>query len=138
MNITEMLLKKGDAQALAEKETGTFKSRQLAKAIGSDKAVEVEFEALSPRRVQQIKAMGTTKSGDVDISKTIDAYLVAIMDGVTNIDLKSKDLRTKFGCNTPKDLAETLFGNEIEALGVKILAVSQPGEDESEEDEVKN
>lgn len=138
MTITEMLMKNGKAEEAGKMATGTFKSRELARICGIDGAVEVEFTALSPRRVSQYKSMLMSKDGMPSLDKSVDADLFAIVGGVTSPDLKDKALRDKFKCVTPKDLAEKLFGNEISALSDKIYQLSTPGEAESDEELVKN
>ena len=137
MNITEMLMK-GSVEEANERPKGTFNSKRLGKIIGNDDPVTVEFVALSPRRVQQIRAMMTSKNGDIIINKQVDASLVMIIDAVTNPNLKDDNLCKRFGASTPKDLAEKLFDVEVEPLAQKILSISQPSEEESEEEMVKN
>lgn len=131
MNITEMLMK-GKTEAADERPKATFRSKRLAKICGVDGAVEVELTALTPRNLQKIRSVFTTKSGDVNNAKVVDANLLAIVDAVTNPDMKDEGLRKKFGCVTPKDLAEKLFGEEINALSSKIIEISEPDEDDEE------
>ena len=139
MNITQLLMDEGDAKEVEKKKTGTFRSKRLAEIAGKDGVIEVEFEALSPRKVQQVRGIMTAKDGSPDFSKTVDGSLVAITYGVTNPDLKDAGLRKKFGASTPKDLAEKLFGSEIDALATKIIDLSQTGEDDyTDEELVKN
>lgn len=136
MTITDMLMKGNVAEA-GKRQTGVFKSRELARICGVDGAVDVEFTALSPRKVYEVRGIMTDREGNPRTDKTVDASLVAILSAVTNIDLKDTQLREKYGCRTPKDLAEKLFGNEIDALAGKILDMSQPDE-ASDEETVKN
>lgn len=137
MNITEMLMN-GKVEEAGKRAKGTFRSKELARICGIDGAVEVEFTALTPKRLNQIKSMGVNKDGTPNYNKANDVDLVVITDGVTNPDLKDKKLRDRYGCTTPKDLAEKLFGNETMALSSKIANLSQPDEDENDEDLVKN
>ena len=137
MNITEMLMN-GKVEEAGKRAKGTFRSKELARICGVEGAVTVEFTALSPKRVKQIMSMASNKDGSVNYSKANDIDLLFITDAVTNPDLKDKKLRDRYGCTTPKDLAEKLFGNETPALSTKIAELSQPDEDESDEEMVKN
>ena len=139
MNLVDKLLK-ADVKKADEFETGVFQSRKLAKILGSKKPVEVTIREVNSRRVNDIVAYQVDRKGQFDFSKTYDAKLMMVIEGVVDPDLRNKDLQNYFGCENAKDLTEKLFGSEINELSDAISAlsgvVSESGEDA--EEEIKN
>ena len=76
------------------------------------------------------------RKGEFDYSKTFDAKLMMVVEGVVEPDLKNKDLQEHFGCSKARELAEKLFQNEVTALSDAIAEISNV--EEASEDEIKN
>lgn len=138
-NLVEALLK-ADASKVNEYKTGVFKSQRLADVLDLSEPVDVEIREIPARRFKEIAGMQVDKAGNFDASRVFDAELLVALDGVTSPDLRDKKLREHFGAATPKDLAEKLFGNEIDALSEAISILSGVDEDTSKKDEdvIKN
>ena len=122
MNLVEQLLK-ADAKKASEKETGTFKSKRLAKILGGDAPVEIRLQV--------------DKKGNVDLSKSLDSKLLCCVEGITEPSMKDKNLQRHFNCATPKDLALALFGFEVTDISDAICALSGVTDEDTEE-EIKN
>ena len=136
MSLVDELMK-ADARKADERETGVFKSRQLAKILGKDEPVDVKIREISPRRKNELVA--TAYDGDeVDFSKAFDANLKVIIAGVIDPPLKDKDLQEKFGCKMAIDLAEKLFKDEVNSLSTAIVSLGTVGDEVLDEDEIKN
>ena len=138
-NLVEALLK-ADASKVNEYKTGVFKSQRLADVLDQNEPVDVEIREISARRFKEIAGMQVDKNGNVDTSKIFDAELLVLLEGVVTPPLRDKSLREHFGAATPKELAEKLFGREVDALSDAISVLSGVDEDKSKEDEdtVKN
>jgi hypothetical protein len=137
--ITELLLKKGNAEDFTELKTSVFKSRRLGEKLGLKEPAEVVFREIPQRRGTEILHRQLNKKGDLDLSKSFDVELFLIIDSVVEPDLRNKDLQSMFKASNPKELAELLFGNEVKALSEAILDVSGLSDDaEKDEDLVKN
>ena len=139
MNLVEQLLK-ADAKKADEMEKGTFKSKRLAKIIGSEEeTVDVEITEINSRRVNEIISYQVDRKGKFDISKSYDAKLIMCIEGCSNPDLTDKDLQKHFGCDNAKDLCEKLFGFEVNELSDAIASLCgvSNGDDETEK-EIKN
>lgn len=139
MNLVDQLLK-ADVKKADEFESGVFHSKKLAKILGKKEAVEVTIREIGSRRVNDIVAYQVDKKGNFDFSKTYDAKLLMVIEGVVDPDLRNKDLQKYFGCDNAKDLAEKLFGSEINELSDAISALSGIISDTTEdtEEEIKN
>lgn len=140
MNLVDQLLK-ADVKKAEELETGVFQSHKLAKILGSEEeTVDVTIREVKSRRVNDIVAYQVDRKGRFDYSKTFDAKIMMCIEGIVDPDLRNKDLQKYFGCADAKELAEKLFGNEINELSDAISAISgvQTEEDEDLEDEIKN
>lgn len=139
MNLVDQLLK-ADVKKVEEFESGVYHSRKLAKILGSKNPVEVAIREVGSRRVNDIVAYQIDRKGNFDYSKTYDAKLMMVIEGVIDPDLRNKDLQKYFGCDNAKDLAEKLFGNEINELSDAISALSGvvSASGEATEEEVKN
>lgn len=139
MNLVDQLLK-ADVKKAEEFESGVYHSRKLAKILGLKDPVEVTIREVGSRRVNDIVAYQIDRKGNFDYSKTYDAKLMMVIEGVVDPDLRNKELQKYFGCDNAKDLAEKLFGAEINELSDAISAMSgvvaESGEDT--EEEVKN
>ena len=140
MNLVEELLK-ADVKKADELRTGIYKSRKLAKIIGAKtETVDVQIKEIKSRRLNDIIAYQLDRKGRVDFAKSFDAKLIMCIEGVVDPDLTNKDLQKYFDCSDARQLAEKLFGNEINELAdeISLLSGINPEEDEDLETEIKN
>lgn len=136
MSLVDELMK-ADARKADERETGVFKSRQLAKILGKDEPVDVQIQEISQRRKNELVSMAY-EGEDVNIAKAFDSNLKVIVAGVIDPPLKDKDLQEKFGCKMAIDLAEKLFKDEVNTLSTAIANLGTVGDEVLDEDEIKN
>lgn len=136
MSLVDELMK-ADARRADERETGVFKSRQLAKILGKDEPVDVQIQEISQRRKNELVSMAY-EGEDVNIAKAFDSNLKVIVAGVIDPPLKDKDLQEKFGCKMAIDLAEKLFKDEVNTLSTAIANLGTVGDEVLDEDEIKN
>lgn len=139
MNLVEQLLK-ADTKKADELESGVFHSRRLAKILGSkEETVEVAIREVASRKVNDIVAYQVNTKGNFDYSKSYDAKLMMVVEGVASPELRNKELQAHFNCDNAKELAEKLFGLEINALSDAISALSGIMSDTTDtEEEIKN
>ena len=134
MNLIDKLMK-ADAAKADERLTGVFKSRQLARILGEKGTVDVEIRELSQRRKNELISSAVEGNGEIDVSKSYDANLKVLVSGITNPNLKDKDLQEHFGCKMAIDLAEKLFKSEVGDIAAEIFKL---GTIDADEDEIKN
>ena len=141
MNLVDQLLK-ADVKKADELEKGVFKSKRLAKILGKDEGetVDVEIREIKSRRLNEIVSSQFTGKGNLNYSKTYDAKVKVIIEGVVDPNLRDKSLQEYFGVSDAASLAEKLFGNEITDLSDAISTLSgiSSDDDEDQEDEIKN
>lgn len=137
MNLVDQLLK-ADIKKTDELETGIFRSKKLAKLIGSETPVDVQIREVKSRRLNDIVAYQIDKNGKMNYSKTYDAKLMMCLEGVVDPPLKDKTLQAHFECDDAKELCEKLFGNEVNELSDEISKLSGVINDEDSEEEIKN
>ena len=122
MNLVDELLK-ADSKSISDLKKDIFRSERLGEIIGKE-FVDVEIQEIPTRRFNDIVSYQVTSNGNIDFSKSFDAKLMLIIEGVSNPDLKDKKLQEHFGVMTAKDLAEKLFAREVNALSDKITNLS--------------
>lgn len=139
MNLVDKLLK-ADIKKADELETEIFKSRKLAKILGTkEKTVDITLQEIKSRRVNDIVAYQVDRKGRMDFSKNFDAKLMMCIEGVREPDLRNKELQKHFGAENAASLAEKLFGNEITDISDAVSRLSGVGTDKEEmEEEIKN
>lgn len=137
MNLVDELLK-ADTKVAEELETGVFKSKKLAKLIGSDEPIDVTIREISTRRVSDISGYQYDKKGNVDVSKIFDAKLMIVVEGCVEPDLRNKELQAHFTCANARELAEKLFGSEVYELSDAISVLSGASNEDEKEEEIKN
>lgn len=135
MNLVESLIS-ADINKAYELEKGTFKSKRLAKLLGEDEAVEIEIAEIPQRKLNEIMAIQYSNSGKLQLTKSFDAKLMSIVEGVRNPSLKDSELQKHFNAESPKKLAEILFGSEVTDLSDAIMGISGISDDKDEE--IKN
>ncbi len=137
MNLVEQLLK-ADAKKAEEKEKSTYASKKLAFILGQKEPVTISLQEIGTRRLNDILALQVDKKGNVDLTKSLDSKLLCCVEGITEPNLRDKELQSHFGCGTPKDLALKLFGFEVTDISDEICALSGVNPEEDTEDEIKN
>lgn len=135
MNLVDQLLK-ADAKKINDLDAGVYLSKKLAKVLGKDEPVEITIREIPSRRLNELVAYQLDKKGNVDFAKTFDTKLMLCLEGIVEPSMRNKDLQEHFGAKTGTDLAEKLFGNEINEISDAISALS--GLVGNEEEEVKN
>jgi putative ribosome biogenesis GTPase RsgA len=136
MNLVEGLLK-ADAAKAKEYAKGTFKSRRLATVMGENKPVDVEIREIDMETIKNIQQYSMRKDGSIDRSKTLDANLMLVVQGVTNPDLTNSELQKHFGACDAMDLANILFRFEATFLADEIVKLSNM-QRADDEDTIKN
>lgn len=139
MNLVEQLLK-ADAKKADELATDVFKSNRLARILGLEDAVDVSIQEIPSRRLNEIAGYSIDGKGNFKFEKSYDANLMACIEGVTEPNLRDKDLQRHFGAKNAKELCEKLFAAESKDLSDAIAALSEYAnkEGEDKEEEVKN
>lgn len=135
MNLVDQLLK-ADAKKINDLDTGVYLSKKLAKVLGKDEPVEITIREIPSRRLNDIVAYQLDKKGNVDFAKSFDTKLMVCLEGIVEPSMRNKDLQEHFGAKTGTDLAEKLFGSEVNEISDAISALS--GLVGNEEEEVKN
>lgn len=132
-NVLDLLL--GVDAGKIQKPRKEVKIKSLSEALGQD--VVFIVEALTSDQYDKIQQNSLTINGkDVDINMQ-DMQIFTIIEGTVDPNLKSKELREKFGAPTPKELVKTLLlSGEIMQLYNIISELS--GFNENAVQEVKN
>lgn len=124
-----------DTAKFREQPEDIIKSDVLSKKLGTDAYVKVR--GVKPRVYENIVRPATDND-----NKQFDAKLMMLVEGVVEPDLKDKELQTYFGTRTPKELAETLFGADVNTIFERIGQLSgyidEDGADRNLADEAKN
>lgn len=131
-------LLKADVKKASELKVGTFPSKRLAKILGKEEPVEIQIKEIPARKLNDLSTYQYDKKGNQDISKGFDARLLVCVEGIVEPGMKDKELQEHFGCATPKDLAEKIFGGESIGIADAIANLSDYVSDEDVEDELKN
>lgn len=137
MNLVEKLLK-ADAKKADELATGTFESKRLARILGVDEAVKVSIQEIPSRRMNEIAGYSIDGKGNFQFEKSFDANLMACIEGVTNPNMRDKELQMHFGANNASQLCEKLFGSEASEISDAIAALSEYAGKENKEEAIKN
>ena len=132
-----------DSEAAFEPQTAKFKSRKLQKITGAKKPVEITLKEIPYKKFNDLLSRQfDKKNGNFDFSAAMRAKALLAAEGIAEPNLKSEELRNHFGCATPADLAEKLFGAELNDISDKIseLCGFSQSEEEAEEEfeEIKN
>ncbi len=137
MNLVDELLK-CDSKKADERQTKVLKSKRLATILGVDKPVDITIKEIPPKRLNEILSLQIDKKGGIITSKMYDANLLVAVEGIVDPELRNADLLEHFGCATPKDLAEKLFGSEINKISAEVIAMGNLNDEEENEEEIKN
>ena len=141
MRILDVLLTTDAAEAFAPQEA-TFKSKKLQRILKKDKPVEISLREIPYKKFSDLISKQFNKKGDFDFNLAMRAKALLAAEGVVDPNLKDEGLRGHFGCATPADLAEKIFGaelNEIADILSDLSGFTQSGEEAEEEFEtIKN
>jgi hypothetical protein len=138
MNLVDRLLL-ADTKNIDQLETGVYKSKKLAKILGTEEeTVDVTIREVKSRRLNDIISYQFDRNGKFDYARSFDAKLIMCTEGCVDPDLRNKDLQRYFGCGDARELCEKLFGIEINELSDAISALSGVSNDEDTEEEIKN
>lgn len=141
MSLLDSLLTVNAEEAFAPQET-KFKSRRLQRILKKDEPVEITLRELPYRKFSDLLSKQFDKKGNFDFSASMRAKAILAAEGVAEPNLKSEELRDRFGCATPAELAEKLFGAELNEIADKLSELSgfAQSEEEAEEEfeEIKN
>lgn len=139
MNLVEQLLK-ADAKKADELATDVFKSNRLARILGLEDAVDVSIQEIPSRRLNEIAGYTYDGKGNFRFEKSYDANLMACIEGVTEPNLRDKDLQQHFGAKNAKELCEKLFAAEAKEISDAIAALSEYADKDGEDKEktIKN
>lgn len=135
MNLVERLVQ-ADADKAYKLKRGTFPSKRLAELLGEEEPVNIVIKEISQRRVNDLMSMQYSSGGKFQMEKTFDAKLMSLVEGIEEPSMRDKDLMNHFKAETPKKLAEVVFGYEVTKISDAIMELSGVGKDE--EDELKN
>lgn len=142
MSLLDSLLG-ADSVSAFEPQTKKFKSKRLQRILGAEKAVEITLTEIPYRRFNDLLSKQfNKKDGSFDFSSAMRAKALLAVEGVSEPNLRSEELRNHFGCATPADLAEKLFGAELNEISdeISVLCGFSQSEEEAEEEfeEIKN
>lgn len=135
MNLVDELLK-SDAKKASELTTKTITSKRLATLLGKNEPVEITIKEIKSKRLNEIVSMQLDKKGNFDPSKMYEAKILTCTEGIIDPPIDNEELLEHFGCATPKDLVEKLFGNETTKISDEIMKLGDFIE--NPEDEIKN
>ncbi len=134
MNLAEKLMKLDRGQ-LTEIPTGEIEIKRLSKIVGEP--FMVKCRAIPGERYIDISSQLLNEKGKAKYGKAYQVATLITVEGVTEPNLRDKELQAHFGCVTPKDLATVLFqGGDMQKVADLITDLSGYGE--SAEDEIKN
>lgn len=134
MNICEKLLA-ADPKAVEELAETKFASRQIAKALGVSGTVDITLREIPGDRLKSLHSKMYDTSGKMRGDMN-DLITMMCVDSIVDPDVKNPDLAKHFGCSTPKELVDKLFGFETLEISDKIYELCGLGPEA--EDEVKN
>lgn len=134
MNICEKLLA-ADPKALEKLDEITYPSRQIAKALGISGTVDITLREIPGDRLKALHGRMYDKNGKLN-GDADDLITMMCVDSIVDPDVKNPDLAKHFGCSTPKELVDKLFGFETYDISDRIYELC--GITAENEDEVKN
>lgn len=139
MNRVEELLLKAKKEDFEKKETQIVESERLAQVLGLPEPVEVEIQEIDQRKLNSIIGMQIDADGDYDKTKSFDAKLMLVVEGLKEPSMKSKELQAHFEKSTPKELAELIIGRDVTKISNAIGKLSGIEEEKKkDEEQIKN
>lgn len=136
-NLVDRLMKVDKAK-IGEMRTGVFKSQKLADIIGETEPVEIKIHELKGRRMNALQSEQIKDDGTVDFEKTYDTQLRICVEGISEPNLKDKELQQHLGCSLATELCEKIFNSEVSLIADDIANLGIKINDKKTENEIKN
>lgn len=136
-NLVDRLMK-ADKAKIGEMRTGVFKSQKIADIIGETEPVEIKIHELKGRRMNALQSEQMKDDGTVDFEKTYDAQLRICVEGISEPNLKDKELQQHLGCSLATELCEKIFNSEVSLIADEIVSLGIKINDKKTENEIKN
>ncbi len=136
-NLVDRLMK-ADKAKIGEMRTGIFKSQKLADIIGETEPVEIKIHELKGRRMNLLQSEQMKDNGTVDFEKIYDTQLRICVEGISEPNLKDKELQKHLGCSLATELCEKIFNSEVSLIADEITNLGIKINDKKTEDEIKN
>lgn len=136
-NLVDRLMKADKAKA-GEMRMGVFKSQKLAELLGETEPVEIKIHELKGRRMNAIQSEQIKGNGEIDFEKAYDAQLRICVEGISEPNLKDKELQEHFECSLATELCEKIFNSEVSLIADEITNLGIQINDKKTEDEIKN
>nr|DAJ33513.1 MAG TPA: tail assembly chaperone protein [Caudoviricetes sp.] len=136
-NLVDRLMKVDKAK-IGEMRTGVFKSQKLADIIGETEPVEIKIHELKGRRMNALQSEQIKNDGTVDFEKAYDTQLRICVEGISEPNLKDKELQQHLGCSLATELCEKIFNSEVSLIADEIVSLGIKINDKETENEIKN
>lgn len=136
-NLVDRLMKVDKAK-IGEMRTGVFKSQKLADIIGETEPVEIKIHELKGRRMNALQSEQIKDDGTIDFEKAYDTQLRICVEGISEPNLKDKELQQHLGCSLATELCEKIFNSEISLIADEIVNLGIKINDKETENEIKN
>lgn len=136
-NLVDRLMEADKAKA-GEMRTGVFKSQKLAELLGEKEPVEIKIHELKGRRMNAIQSEQIKGNGEIDFEKAYDAQLRICVEGISEPNLKDKELQGHFECSLATELCEKIFNSEVSLIADEITNLGIKINDKKTENEIKN
>lgn len=136
-NLVDRLMK-ADKAKIGEMRTGIFKSQKLADIIGETEPVEIKIHELKGRRMNLLQSEQMKDNGTVDFEKIYDTQLRICVEGISEPNLKDKELQKHLGCSLATELCEKIFNSEVSLIADEITNLGIKINDKKTEDKIKN
>ena len=136
-NLVDRLMK-ADKAKIGEMRTGIFKSQKLADIIGETEPVEIKIHELKGRRMNLLQSEQMKDNGTVDFEKIYDTQLRICVEGISEPNLKDKELQQHLGCSLATELCEKIFNSEVSLIADEIANLGIKINDKKTENEIKN
>lgn len=136
-NLVDRLMKVDKAK-IGEMRTGVFKSQKLADIIGETEPVEIKIHELKGRRMNALQSEQIKNDGTVDFEKAYDTQLRICVEGISEPNLKDKELQQHLGCSLATELCEKIFNSEASLIADEIANLGIKINDKKTENKIKN
>ena len=136
-NLVDRLMK-ADKAKIGEMRTGVFKSQKLADIIGETEPVEIKIHELKGRRMNALQSEQIKNNGEVDFEKVYDTQLRICVEGISEPNLKDKELQQHLGCSLATELCEKIFNSEVSLIADDIANLGIKINDKKTENKIKN
>lgn len=135
MNLVEKLLTV-DKKEFDRIGTKKIISVQLSMYMGEE--TEITIQAVDGDLFSGLSASGLDENGEVDYGRVFSTNAKIVAAGVTDPDLKNKELLAHLGVATPADAAKKIFRGEINQIAAEISELSGFSGERKTDKEIKN